>query len=65
MDERFWARMILIVHRMVRNAPEVSERLRRPLKNLVGACYKGLPARHGLTAMIDSTYQRSSIDGGT
>jgi hypothetical protein len=57
MDERFWARMILIVHRMVRNAPELCEQLRRPLKNLVGACYKELPARHGLKAMIDSTYQ--------
>ena len=28
MDERFWARMILIVHRMVQNAPELCEQLR-------------------------------------
>jgi orotate phosphoribosyltransferase len=62
MDERFWARMILIVHRMVRNAPEVSEELRRPLKKLVGTCYKGLPARRGLKAMIDTTYQDSSLN---
>jgi orotate phosphoribosyltransferase len=60
MDERFWARMILIVHRMVRNTPEVSEHLRGPLENLAGACYKELPARRGLRAMIDTTYQRSS-----
>ena len=65
MDERFWARMILIVHRMVRNAPEVSEELRRPLKNLVGACYRELPARRGLKAMIDTTYQHSSLDCAT
>jgi hypothetical protein len=61
MDERFWARMILIVHRMVRNSPEVSQQLRRPLESLVAACYKELPARRGLKAMIDSTYQRSSL----
>jgi orotate phosphoribosyltransferase len=58
MDERFWARMILMVHRMVRNAPELCEQVRRPLKSLVGTCYKELPARHGLKAMIDTTYQR-------
>ena len=62
MDERFWTRMILIVHRMVRNAPEVSEQLRRPLKNLVGACYKELPARRGLKAMIDTTYEYNSLN---
>ena len=62
MDERFWTRMILIVHRMVRNAPEVSEQLRRPLKNLVGACYKELPARRGLKAMIDTTYEHNSLN---
>jgi orotate phosphoribosyltransferase len=62
MDERFWARMILIVHRMVRNTPEVSEQLRRPLENLAGACYKEFPARRGLKAMINTTYQRSSLN---
>lgn len=62
MDERFWARMILIVHRMVRNTPEVTEQLRRPLENLVGACYKELPARRGLKAMIDTTYQHSKVE---
>ncbi len=61
MDERFWARMILIVHRMVGNTPEVSEQLRQPLENLFGACYKELPARQGLKAMLDTTYQRSSL----
>ena len=49
MDERFWARHdLIIVHRMVRNAPELCEQLRRPLESLAGACYKELPARHGL-----------------
>jgi hypothetical protein len=54
--------MILIVHRMVRNSPEVPEQLRRPLESLVGACYKELPARRGLKAMIDSTYQRDIVN---
>jgi orotate phosphoribosyltransferase len=62
MDERFWARMILIVHRMVRSTPEVSEQLRRPLENLVGACYKELPAHRGLKAMIDTTNQHRSLN---
>jgi orotate phosphoribosyltransferase len=62
MDERFWARMILVVHRMVRHTPEASEQIRLPLKNLVGACYKELPARRGLKAMIDTTYQDSSLN---
>jgi hypothetical protein len=61
MDERFWARMILIVPRMIRNTPQVSEQLRRPLENLVGECYKELPARRGLKAMVDTTYQSNSI----
>jgi hypothetical protein len=65
MDERFWARMILIVHRMVRSSPEASEKLRRPLKDLVGACYKELPARRGLKAMIDSTYEFTELNGAT
>lgn len=60
MDERFWARMILIVHRMMRNSPELSEQLRRPLENLVGACYEELPARRGLKALIDTTHQHIS-----
>jgi hypothetical protein len=58
MDERFWARMILIVHRMVGNTAEVSEQLRQPLENLFGACYKELPARQG--AENDARYNLST-----
>lgn len=61
MDERFWARMILIVHRMVRNTPEISEELRPSLEKLA-RCYNEPPARRGLKAMVDSTYQRINIE---
>jgi orotate phosphoribosyltransferase len=60
MDERFWARMILIVYRMVHNTPDVSDQLRKPLEKLDSACYRELPARRGLRAMIETTCQLSS-----
>jgi hypoxanthine-guanine phosphoribosyltransferase len=59
MDERFWGRMILIVYRLMRSTPGVSEQLRRPLRDLVQTYDGEVPAQRGLKAMLDTTYQFS------
>jgi len=62
MDERFWARMILIVFRLVRSTPETSEQLRQPLEELVQSYPEEAPAQPGLKAMLDVTYQCEALD---
>jgi orotate phosphoribosyltransferase len=62
MDEQFWARMILIVFRLIRNTPETSEQLRGPLEELVQSYPEEAPAQPGLKAMLDATYQCDTLD---
>jgi hypothetical protein len=61
MDERFWARMILIVFRLIRSTPGTSEQLRQSLKDLVHTHAEDAPAKPGLKAMLDATYQCDTL----
>lgn len=61
MDQRFWARMILVVFRLVRSTPETCEQLRAPLEDLIHSYSGQAPAQSGLKAMLDITYQRDTL----
>jgi orotate phosphoribosyltransferase len=53
MDDRFWAWMMWIVHRLVRATPELSDQLRPRLESLVQA-YSGTSAHRGLQGMLSA-----------
>jgi hypothetical protein len=55
MDDQFWSRMILAVHRLVRGRPETTDQLRPPLQALVET-YDRKPAHLGLEGMLKATY---------
>lgn len=54
MDEEFWLRMILSVHELTRNTPDISERLRQPLEHLVRSGDTEGCAQSALKAMLEA-----------
>jgi orotate phosphoribosyltransferase len=55
MDDQFWARMILVVHRLARGRPGTGDQIRPPLQALVET-YDQTSAHLGLEGMLDATY---------
>jgi hypothetical protein len=58
MDEQFWARMILVVHRLIRAKPATRDQMRPPLEALV-RIYDQAATQSDLQAMLDTTYSGS------
>jgi len=58
MDDQFWARMILVVHRLARGRPGTGDQMRPPLQALVET-YDRTSAHLGLEGMLKATYEAS------
>jgi orotate phosphoribosyltransferase len=61
MDDQFWARMILVVHRLARGRPGTGDQMRPLLKALVET-YDRTSVHLGLEGMLKATYDPSDYD---